>query len=70
MNTRPSATVVHRMCSWCGREFAQESWRRASVPEITTWGICPSCLELFDREGAKGSAAKRTGRRPLSAPRR
>ena len=38
-------TEVHRVCSWCSLQFANEIWSLARYDEITTWGICPDCLE-------------------------
>lgn len=60
-------TVVHRVCSWCGSEFARETWFRADQAEITTWGICPRCLEPRMRDGARrGKEGRRAARRPVA----
>lgn len=53
MNGEFRVAVVHRVCAWCGKEFARESWRRIDRDEITTWGICRRCLEPWlDDDGA------------------
>ena len=45
MNSESPLALVHRVCAWCGKEFARETWRRTDQAEITTWGICRRCLE-------------------------
>ena len=45
MKRKSPVVVVHRVCAWCGKEFAREAWRRTDPAEITTWGICRRCLE-------------------------
>lgn len=47
-----SATVVLRVCAWCEAEFAREAWNDLGEPEITTWGICPACLDGQSRATA------------------
>ncbi len=59
-------TVVHRVCSWCSMQFADETWRLANADEITTWGICPSCLARLQA----GSKKRRTKRQPQKRLRR
>lgn len=46
----PYPAVFRRVCAWCGLELARERRALSGEAEITTWGICPDCLEL--REGA------------------
>ena len=48
--------VVHRVCSWCRREFAREHWLRPNDDEVTTWGICTHCIGL--REGRDDAIRK------------
>jgi hypothetical protein len=47
--THPRPAVFRRVCAWCGLELARERRALSGEAEITTWGICPDCLEL--REG-------------------
>jgi len=53
MNSESPLALVHRVCAWCGKEFARETWLRTDQAEITTWGICQRCLEpLLGDDGA------------------
>jgi hypothetical protein len=51
MNDESPVAVVHRVCAWCGKEFARETWQRTDQAEITTWGICRRCLEPLLDDG-------------------
>ncbi len=53
--------LVHRVCSWCRTEFARETWLEESEAEITTWGMCPRCLECRLRENVVRSEISRGG---------
>ena len=68
MNSESPLALVHRVCAWCGKEFARERWLRTDQVEITTWGICQHCLEprLGDDEACEepGDAATRENRPP------
>ncbi len=61
-------TTVHRVCAWCGDEFARETWPGGAESEITTWGICARCFERQECDGAsaKPAAAEETGGRGRS----
>ena len=45
------SAVCRRVCAWCGAELARETWAQSGEAELTTWGICPSCLELREEMG-------------------
>jgi hypothetical protein len=70
MNSESPLALVHRVCAWCGKEFARESWIRDDQAEITTWGICQHCLEpRLDDDGRRKEprhAATRGNRPPRS----
>jgi hypothetical protein len=71
MKRKSPVVLVHRVCAWCGKEFARETWLRPDRAEITTWGICRRCLEpwLDDEEtcGESDDAAPRENRSADSA---
>ena len=61
---------VHRVCSWCSLQFANETWTLARFDELTTWGICPDCLERLhaackQRRGRAHAAGRRQRKPPL-----
>ncbi|MAJ61231.1 MAG: hypothetical protein CBC48_15440 [bacterium TMED88] len=45
------SAICRRVCAWCGAELARENWAQSGEAELTTWGICPSCLELREEMG-------------------
>jgi hypothetical protein len=63
VNGESPVAVVHRVCAWCGKEFARETWRRTDRDEVTTWGICRRCLEprLDDGEVCEEAGGLATG---------
>ena len=65
-------TEVHRVCSWCRLQFASESWKLARADQITTWGVCPDCLEQLRAACMQRRRQKRAAglRQPAAAPTR
>jgi len=57
----PRPAVFRRVCAWCGLELARERWALSGDAEITTWGICPDCLELREGKGEVGASESAKG---------
>ena len=59
-DSRQSA-VCRRVCAWCGVELALETWAQSGEAELTTWGICSSCLKLREEMGGMSKSGEKSG---------